>query len=93
LKHGLDNSGVDRLRGQIQKYRKEFPSVIVVACGLDDTGGWRELQNEYGGVDTLGMNMNQGEVHFVHKQREHFGKDPSEVRDDDGGIFGGGGIF
>lgn len=93
LKHELDNGRMNELSGQIHNYQKEFPCVIVVACGLDDTGGWRELQNEYGGMDTLGMNMNQGTVHFVHKQKEHFGKDPSEVRDGSGGFLDGGGIF
>jgi hypothetical protein len=93
LKHELDNGGMHQLSGQIRKYKKEFPCVVVVACGLADTGGWRELQNEYGGMDTLEMNMNQGEIHFVHKKKEHFGKDPSEVRDESDGFLNGGGIF
>lgn len=90
LKRDLSNNRVYELKGQIDEYRKEFPCVIAVACGLSDVGRWQELQNEYGGIETVGMN--QSEVHFVRKQAEHFGKDPSEVRDG-GGFFDGGGLF
>lgn len=93
MKYNLSNGRINELRGQIEKYKKEFSCVIVVICGLKDTDGWRELQNEYGGVDTLGMQMNESEVHFVHKKKEHFGKDPSDVHDESGGFMGGGGLF
>lgn len=85
LKRDFTNSNKHRLSGQITDYLKEYPCVVVVACGLSDTDGWRELQNEYGG--TSGFGVNQSEVHFIHKQKEYFGKDPSEVRGDDG-FFG-----
>ena len=91
LKRDFTNSQKHRLSGQITEYQKEFPCVVVVACGISDMDGWRELQNEYGGAGGIGMN--QSEVHFVHKQKEHFGKDPSELRGNDDGLLGGGGLF
>jgi len=81
LKRDVTNSNKHRLSGQITDYQKEFSCVIVVACGISDMGGWRELQNEYGG--TGGIGMDQTKVHFIHKEKEHFGKDPSEVNDND----------
>lgn len=91
LKYNLTNNRVYELKGQIDSYKKEFPCVIAVACGLSDMGRWRELQNEYGGVGTVGMN--QSEVHFIHKKSENFGKDPSDIHGDDSGFFSGGGLF
>lgn len=93
MKHNLPNGRINELRGQIEKYKKEFPCVVAVACGLADVDSWRELQNEYGGVSTVGMQMNESQVHFVHKQKDHFGKDPSEIRDEGGGFLDGGGLF
>lgn len=88
LKRDFTNRNKHRLSGQITDYRKEFPCVIVVACGISDMDGWRELQNEYAGVDGFGSNTS--EVHFVHKRKENFGKDPRELRRNDDGLFGGG---
>lgn len=90
LKRNLTNSNIDRLAGQIRKYKKEFPVVIVVACGIKDMGRWRELQADYEGSG-MGIGMNQSEVHFIYKKKEHFGKDPSEIGDDSFGF--GGGLF
>ena len=90
LKRNFTNSNKHRLSGQIQDYMKEFPIVIVVACGISDMDGWRELQNDYassGGMG-MGMGMGQSEVHFIHKRKEHFGKDPSEVHKRGDGFFG-----
>lgn len=91
LKRNLTNSQKHRLSGQITDYRKEFPCVIVVACGISDMDGWRELRNEYGGSG--GVAMNQSQVHFVHKRKERFGKGSSGSGSDDGGFLGGGGLF
>lgn len=91
LKRDFTNSNKHRLSGQIKDYQKEFPCVLVVACGISDMDGWRELENEYGGMGGLGMNQSQ--VHFIHKRKEYFGKDPSEIRRDNDGFFGGGGLF
>jgi hypothetical protein len=90
IKRNFTNSKKHRLSGQITDYRKEYSCVVVVACGITDMDGWRELQNEYGGA--AGFGMNQGDVHFVHKRKDHFGKDPSDVRQDSG-LFGGEGLF
>lgn len=90
LKRDFKNTNKHRLSGQITDYKKEFPCVIVVACGISDMDGWRELQNDYAGMG--GVGMNQTEVHFVYKEKEHFGKDSSEFRDE-GGLLGGGGLF
>lgn len=88
LKRDFSNSNKHRLSGQITEYQQEFPNVIAVACGLSDRDGWRELQQEYGGNGGLGMNRTQ--VYFVHKRKEHFGKDPSEIRNEGNDPFGGG---
>ncbi|MFB6187286.1 MAG: hypothetical protein ABEI86_10520 [Halobacteriaceae archaeon] len=92
LKRDFTNSKKHRLSGQITEYRKEFPCVIVVACGISDKDGWRELQNEYGGMGG-GFGMEQSTIEFVHKKKEHFGKDPDDIRRDEGGFFGGGDLF
>lgn len=88
MKHQLTNGDIDTLRGQIEKYKKEFPCVIAVACGIEDIDGWRGLQNEYEEPGTVGMQMDASEVHLIHKKQEHFGKEPSDVRES-----GGGGLF
>jgi len=93
MKYDLTNGQINELRGQIEAYKKEFPCVIAVACGITDIDGWRGLQNDYGGVGTVGMQMNESEVYFISKNKEHFGKDPSEVHDDSGGFMNGGGLF
>ena len=81
LKRDFTNSNKHRLSGQITDYQNEFPCVIVVACGISDMGGWRELKQEYSGG---GLGIDQSEVHFIHKEKGNFGKDPS----DDGGLLG-----
>lgn len=91
LKRDLTNSQRKKLDGQIKDYLREYPYVIVCACGIQDTDGWRRLKNEYEG--SSGFGMDQQEVVFVHKRQEHFGKDPSELRGNDDGFLGGGGLF
>lgn len=91
LKRDLTNSQRKKLDGQIKDYLREYPYVIVCACGIQDTDGWRRLKNEYEG--TSGLGMNQQEVVFIHKRKENYGKDPSEFRRDDEGLLGGGGLF
>lgn len=91
LKRDFTNSKKHRLSGQITDYRKEFPCVIVVSCGISDMDGWRELQNEYGGMGGIGVN--QSEVHFIHKRKERFGEDSSNSPGDGGNIFDGDGLF
>jgi len=91
LKVNLSNNDVYELDGQINKYKKEFPCVIALACGLSDMGRWRELQNDHNQSGPVGMNQSQ--VHFIHKKEENFGKDPSDVHDEDDGLMGGGGLL
>ncbi|MDS0280353.1 hypothetical protein NDI85_21440 [Halomicroarcula sp. S1AR25-4] len=91
LKRDLTNSQRKKLDGQIKDYLREYSYVIVCACGIQDVDGWRRLKNEYEGA--TGFGMDQQEVVFIHKQKEHFGKDPSELGGNDDGLLGGGGLF
>lgn len=91
LKRDLTNSQRKKLAGQIDDYLREYPYVIVCACGIQDLDGWRRLKNQYEG--SSGFGMNQQEIVFIHKQKENFGKDPSELNRNGDGSFGGGGIF
>lgn len=86
LKRDLTNSQRKKLDGQIKDYLREYPYVIVCACGIQDLDGWRRLKNEYEGQ--AGFGMDQGEVVFIHKRNENYGKDPRDV----GGEGGGGGF-
>ena len=91
LKRDLTNSQRKKLDGQIKDYLREYPYVIVCACGIQDLDGWRRLKNEYEG--SSGFGMNQQEVVFIHKRKENYGKDTSDDSQDDGGLLGGGGLF
>ncbi|WP_312908560.1 hypothetical protein [Natronosalvus caseinilyticus] len=91
LKRDLTNSQRNKLEGQIKNYLREYPFVIVCACGIQDLDGWRQLKNQYRGPS--GFGMNQQDVVFIHKRKEDFGKEPSERSGNSDGFFGGGGIF
>lgn len=91
LKRDLTNSQRKKLDGQIKDYLREYPYVIVCACGIQDTDGWRRLKNEYEG--TAGFGMDQQEVVFIHKRKENYGNDPSELGRNYDGFLGGGGLF
>lgn len=68
LKRDLGNSGIDRLVGQIRKYQKDYPYIIVCACGLKETGGWNELKQEYEGSQGTGLGFGPGStIRFVEK--------------------------
>ncbi|WEL20886.1 hypothetical protein [Halorhabdus sp. BNX81] len=90
MKRNLSNSKAKReLRGQIEGYLDNYPFVIVVACGLEDTSQWRNLKNKYeGNQGIVGMDQG-GTVAFVHKERDNYGKDPDDLRGG-GGMFGDG---
>ena len=92
LKRDLSNSQTKKLRGQIESYLDNYNYVIVCACGINDMDGWRELKNKYGRSQGMGVGMESAEVAFVHKKKENFGKDPSEIRGG-GGLLGGGSLF
>jgi len=87
LKRNFTNSQKRKLRGQLEDYADNYDFVIACACGIEDTDGWREVENKFsqgrGGV------MDRTEFRFIIKRRENFGEDPQ----DDGGLLGGGGIF
>lgn len=88
LKRDLSNSQTKKLRGQIEDYLDNYPFVIVCACGIDDMDGWRDLKNKYEGTQGMGLGLEEGgEVAFVHKKKENYGKDPENLRG--GGGFGG----
>lgn len=87
LKRDLTNSQRKKLEGQIKDYLREYPYVIVCACGIQDTDGWRRLKNDYEGQSGLGMN--QQEVVFIHKRKENYGKEPSELSSGGNGFFDG----
>lgn len=91
LKRDLTNSQRKKLDGQINDYLREYPFIIVCSCGIQDMDGWRRLKNQYEG--SSGFGMNQQEVVFIHKRKENFGKDPSELGGGNNGLFGGGSIF
>lgn len=91
LKRDLTNSQRKKLDGQIRDYLREYPYVIVCACGIQDIDGWRRLKNEYEGSSGFGMNAQ--EVVFIHKRKENFGKDPSKLGGKNGGFFSGDGLF
>lgn len=91
LKRDLSNSQRKKLDGQIKDYLREYPYVVVCTCGIQDKDGWRRLKNEYAGRS--GFGTNQQEVVFIHKQKENYGKDPSELNGSGDGPFGGGGLF
>lgn len=87
LKRDLTNSQTKKLRGQIEDYLDNYPFVIVCACSINDMDGWRELKNKYEGAQGMGIGLEEGgEVVFVHKKKENYGKDPEDLR-------GGGGLF
>lgn len=90
MKRNLTNSRAKReLRGGIDNYLDNYPFVIVVACGLEDTAEWNKLRNQYEGQ----MGLEGGEVAFVHKKIENYGKDPSSLSGGGDGFLGGGGLF
>lgn len=86
MKRDLTNSRAKReLQGQIEDYLDNYPFVIALTCGLEDTAKWRKLKNKYEGSN--GFGFGGGEVAFVHKQKENYGKDPDSLNG--GGFFGG----
>lgn len=100
LKYNLSNSQVKKLRGQIESYRDEFPYVIACACGIKDMDGWRELKNSYQGqASGMGIDpsQSQGEVVFVHKQKDEAksrgGSTGGGAESGSGGLFDDSGLF
>jgi|APHM01.1.fsa_nt_gi hypothetical protein len=47
MKRDLSNSQTKKLRGQIDDYMGNYNYVIVCACGIKDTSGWRKLKKRF----------------------------------------------
>lgn len=88
LKRNFTNSQKRKLRGQLEDYGDNYDFVIACACGVEDTDGWREVQNKFEGSQRGMMDMT--EFRFIIKTRENFG---TGSQDQDGGLFGGGGLL
>jgi len=85
MKRDLTNSQTKKLRGQIEDYLDNYNYVIVCACGIKDTSGWRELKNKYMGQ----RGLDGGQVVFIWKKKENYGKEPQKASQDSlgGGLF------
>jgi hypothetical protein len=88
LKRNFSNSQKRKLRGQLEDYADNYDYVIACACGIEDTDGWREVENKFS--RGRGSFMDVTEFRFIVKRREDFGK---RSQDDGGGLFDNGGIF
>lgn len=92
MKRNLTNGRAKKeLRGQIENYLENYSYIIICTCGLEDTAEWNKLRNQYEG--RMGMGLEGGEVAFVHKKKENYGKDPSSLSSGGEGLLGGGGLF
>jgi len=89
LKREVKNSGLRRLRDQIHDYRDEYPFVIVCACGLQETGKWNELKQEYEGQQGLGFDAG-ATIRFVEKVKDGRTFSGGGRGGGDSGLFGGG---
>lgn len=90
LKRNFSNSQKKKLRGQLEDYADNYDYVIACACGIEDMDGWRELENKFNNRNRGMMDMTN--FAFIIKRRENMGTDPNRGGND-GGLFGGGGLF
>jgi hypothetical protein len=88
LKRNFSNSQKRKLRGQLEDYGDNYDFVIACACGVEDTDGWREVENKFSGGQRGMMEMT--EYRFIIKRREDFGRDGGGQS---GGVFGGDGFL
>lgn len=88
LKRNFSNSQKRKLRGQLEDYGDNYEFVIACTCGIEDTDGWREVEQKISGGQRGMMDMT--EYRFEIKRRDNFGTGHGS---DDGGILGGGGLF
>jgi hypothetical protein len=87
LKRNFSNSQKRKLRGQLEDYADNYDFVIACTCGVEDTDGWREVQQKFS--QGRGGPMDMTEFRFEIKRRENFGTDNSNQGGQ--GLFGGGG--
>jgi hypothetical protein len=91
LKRNFSNSQKRKLRGQLEDYADNYDFVIACACGVEDTDGWREVQNKFS--QGRGGPMDMTEFRFIIKRRENFGTDNSGSGGGGGGLLGGDGLI
>lgn len=84
LKRNFSNSQKRKLRGQLEDYADNYDLVIACTCGVENTDGWREVENKF--TRGRGGGLDMTEFRFTIKQRQNFGSDSGED-----GLFGGGG--
>lgn len=89
LKRNFSNDQKKKLRGQLEDYAENYSFVIACACGVDDTEGWRELENRYAGSSGFGPDTT--EFAFVVKERDRMGTEPQ--RNNSEGFLSGEGGF
>lgn len=87
LKRNFSNSQKRKLRGQLEDYGDNYDFVIACACGIEDTDGWREVENKFS-QGQRGM-MEMTEYRFIIKRRENFGGGSGQS----GGLLGGDGFL
>ena len=84
LKRELSNSQKKKLRGQIEDYLENYQYVVILACGVKDKDGWRELKNKYQGP----RGIEGGHVEFVWKKKENYGQKTQNPQSSSGaGLF------
>lgn len=83
LKRNFSNSQKRKLRGQLEDYGDNYEFVIAVACGIEDTDGWREVQQKFSSQNRGMMEMT--EYRFEIKRRDNFG----QASGGNGGFLGG----
>lgn len=88
LKRNFSNSQKRKLRGQLEDYGDNYDFVIACTCGIENTDGWREVENKFSQGQRGMLDMTQ--YRFIIKWRENFGTDN---QNDGGGLFGGDGLL
>lgn len=85
LKRNFTNSQKRKLRGQLEDYGDNYDFVIACACGIEDTDGWRQVEQKIRGGQQGMMDMT--EYRFEIKRRENFGTGHGDNGGD--GLLGG----
>jgi hypothetical protein len=88
LKRNFTNSQKKKLRGQIADYADSYSFVIACACGIEDTDGWRELEQKFSQRQRGPMDRTQ--FRFIIKRRDNFGSEDSGGNGGQGRGGGGG---
>lgn len=86
MKREFSNSQTKKLEGQIKSHLRNYDFIIVCACGIQDTSGWRDLKNKYEG-NQGGLGATQQQVAFVWKKKENYGGSQQERGGGGDGVF------